>query len=110
MFSKHYATDKQHQCAEDLLNSVLLEKSTITSCTWGEQGAWIKDLQEQLHHQPAYQPKQIIDTLGAGDTFNAGLIDAFIHNKPALKALKQASKLAGQKCGQQGFTNLVRTL
>jgi len=110
MFSKHYASAKQYQCADDLLSNVILGENIIASCTWGKQGAWIKDIQGNLYHQAIFQPKQTIDTLGAGDTFNAGLIDAFIYNQPIQQALEQASKLAGQKCGQQGFANLVRTL
>lgn len=108
LFSKHYATARQYQHPEQLISNPTLGHNVTISCAWGEQGAWIKDLQGHVYHQPAFQPIQIIDTLGAGDSFNAGLIDAFVNKKSAAQALKQATKLAGEKCGQQGFANLVR--
>ncbi|WP_430009017.1 PfkB family carbohydrate kinase [Methylophaga lonarensis] len=104
MLSKVYAQSRGFDSATALLNS--LSGPQLFSCTWGEQGAWLKQ-GTQLWHSPATPPAQLVDTLGAGDTFNAGLIDALSRQLPAAQALQIACELAGRKCGQQGFTGLV---
>ncbi len=76
-------------------------------CTWGDGGAWARDHQDHDYHSPAYPPPEVIDTLGAGDTFNAGLIHAIAVGQPLAGALAQACRLAGKKVGQHGLGNLV---
>ncbi len=71
-------------------------------CAWGEDGAYGLD-SEDFHYSPAFEPEQLIDTLGAGDTFNAGFIDAQLHGLDMKASLRAACQLAGQKCGVQGF-------
>jgi ketohexokinase len=46
------------------------------------------------------------ETLGAGDTFNAGLIDGYVRGLMLGEALTLACRLAGKKCGQIGFSGL----
>ncbi|MBL1294300.1 MAG: ketohexokinase, partial [Thiotrichales bacterium] len=41
--------------------------------------------------------------LGAGDTFNAALINAFLQEEALDTALYQACELAAKKCGIEGF-------
>jgi len=103
-FSQYYAESKGHSCAVDLLNS--LPENSIASCAWGEQGAWAIQ-QQKIFHSPAYPPSQLIDTLGAGDTFNAVMIDHLIQQYTLQEALKSACQLAGKKCGQQGLKDLI---
>jgi len=81
---------------------------TMISCTWGEQGAWLAH-QSQIIHQPAFNVKQVIETLGAGDTFNAGLISALVKNNKPAQALAFACELAANKCQQFGLDNLTVT-
>lgn len=72
---------------------------------WGDQGAWA--LQgDQLLHSPAFPPAKVVDTLGAGDTFNAGLIHAMLSGRALGHALEDACRLAGRKVGQVGFDGL----
>jgi ketohexokinase len=44
-----------------------------------------------------------VDTLGAGDTFNAGIIDSLCRQPDLTIALNHACQLAGKKCGPVGF-------
>lgn len=106
MFSRPFAESQGHRQAQ----SFLLElgqryPQTVMSCTWGDQGAWAIQNQ-QLFHSPAIVPSQVRDTIGAGDTFNAGLIHSLLDQQPIAQALTHACTLAGQKCGQLGFEGL----
>jgi len=104
MFSQHYAEAHGYQSAPELLNS--LATHLTASCTWGEQGAWAKS-SNVIIHKNAKPPEHIVDTLGAGDTFNAGLISALIQQNTLEQALTKACQLASNKCGQLGFTQLI---
>ncbi len=77
----------------------------IISCSWGDQGAWLYDKQ-QIIHQTAFPITQVVDSLGAGDTFNAGLISQLAQNIAPEKALAFACALAANKCTQNGFSHL----
>jgi len=70
---------------------------------WGEAGAWALSRSGQLMHSPAFPPPHIVDTLGAGDTFNAGIIDALVRRLTLAEALEAACRLAGRKCGHTGL-------
>lgn len=70
---------------------------------WGESGAYGMDGSKLICHAPAQPPLQVRDTLGAGDTFNAGMIDAQLQKLALKNALEQACQLAGRKCGVYGF-------
>ena len=72
-------------------------------CAWGEQGAYAIDEEGNSIHSPAHPVSQIVETLGAGDTFNAALINAYIQGEPLDAALYQACELAAYKCGINGF-------
>ncbi|MDQ7073067.1 MAG: PfkB family carbohydrate kinase [Gammaproteobacteria bacterium] len=107
MFSQDYALSHQYTTAKDLLNS--LDEGIIASCTWGSQGAWIINEKKQLFHSPAYVPEKVVDTLGAGDTFNAALIDGLTNKVELSQAVVNACKLAGYKCGQLGLASIMES-
>lgn len=76
-------------------------------CTWGGLGAWGMDRQDRIAYSPAFPPPSLVDALGAGDTFNAGIIDARMRGLPLRDAIAAACRLAGRKCGQEGFAELA---
>lgn len=71
--------------------------------TWGERGAWGVGPDGRVLHSPAYPPEQTVETVGAGDTFNAGVIDALVAGGELGDALERGCRLAGAKCGHTGF-------
>ncbi|MDD3517215.1 MAG: PfkB family carbohydrate kinase [Chromatiales bacterium] len=79
----------------------------ILTCTWGEAGAWALSADDRSLHAPAFAPPAVVDTLGAGDCFNAGLIDALISGRTLDEALDRACRLAGRKVGQMGLDGLT---
>lgn len=105
MFSQHYANANGFYDAISLLQS--LPPHTTASCTSGQQGAWAINGRGKILHSEASHPPQVIDTLGAGDTFNAGLIHSLLNNRSLQIALSNACQLAGHKCGQRGFAQLL---
>lgn len=103
MFSRQYALAQGYQTASQLLQS--LPDNYTATCTWGEQGTWYME-HGLMSHCTAFAPAQIVDTLGAGDTFNAGLIDGLLRGNNLSQAVEAANLLAGRKCGQVGFANM----
>ena len=75
-------------------------------CSWGEHGAYGLAPGGELRHSPAIAPPKVIDTLGAGDTFNAGLIHARLAGQGLADSLRSACRLAGDKVGRHGFHGL----
>ena len=106
LFSRAFAQHRGHADALSLLNALQPQCGNARLiCAWGESGAWALNGKQALH-SPAFPPPQLIDTLGAGDTFNAGIIDSLLRNQDLDTALHSACRLAGQKCGQQGLAGL----
>ena len=79
---------------------------TLLSVAWGDEGAWAVEADGTLHHAPAVPPPAVVDTLGAGDTFNAGMIGALAAGRPLRESLEAACRLAGKKVGRVGFDGL----
>lgn len=104
LFSKPYAQSQGFDSAEQFLESI--SQPSVMTCTWGEAGAWLKN-QNGLIYSPAFPPDQVIDTLAAGDTFNAGIISGLAKQLTHEETLVFACRLAGKKCGQDGLENLL---
>lgn len=81
-----------------------LPTGSAATCTEGAGGAWARDVQGHLIHEPAWQPARVVDTLGAGDAFNAGMLHALAGGRSMAEALRFAVRLAGEKCGREGVT------
>ena len=106
IFSHHYAKAKGFNDGQALLESLELPNVNIV-CTWGADGAWLKPINGSIEHIEAEVVNFAIDTLGAGDTFNAALIHSLIEKSTLRDAVIFANKLAAQKCRQPGLDNLL---
>lgn len=105
IFAKAYASARGYECAQDLFDSIRSRSNTaILFAAWGEDGAWLQTADGKMLHEPAYRPSQVIDTLGAGDVFNAGVIDGMLTGSDPAAALCKAVHLAGEKCGRRGVS------
>lgn len=78
-------------------------------CAWGSEGAAAGQNvngADDVKCQSASSPCGIVDTLGAGDTFNAAFIYSQIKLWDWKKGLEFACHIAGCKIGQRGFLGL----
>ncbi len=104
LFSRDYAERQGAMDGAAFLRQVAATGiHALLTCTWGENGAFAQDRDGQTFQTPAYRPEQVIDTLGAGDVFNAGLIDQLVRGKTLESALQGAARLAGLKCSIRGL-------
>lgn len=104
IFSRDYAHHEGFKSAETLVDTIRAgHPHAAIVCTWGEHGAWACAPGQRPFHVAAFPPARIVDTLGAGDTFNAGLIDGLVRGQSLEDAVEQGCRLAGKKCGQEGF-------
>ncbi|WP_455379774.1 PfkB family carbohydrate kinase [Acidihalobacter prosperus] len=107
IFSRAYARAKGYSSANDLLLHMRsLNHHASLICAWGEEGAWAleagKKHAAQIVHAVAPQ-NRVLDTLGAGDTLNAGLIGAMADGAFLEEALNKAVTLASLKIAKHGF-------
>ena len=75
-------------------------------CTLGEKGAVALSRHGEVIRNDASPPQRLVDTLAAGDTFNAAMIDALLRGAALADALRFACQLAGNKCAQAGLHGL----
>lgn len=84
-----------------------VRKGAYLVCAWADQGADAVGPDGEVIHSPAFPPDTIVDTLGAGDTFNASVISALSKGQSMREALTYGCRIAGKKCGVQGYDGIV---
>lgn len=103
LFSRAYAQGQGYEQAGEFLLDIAGQVTDASLyCGWGDQGAYALEANE-LIYQPAFTPETLVDTLGAGDSFNAAVIQAHLQQLPRRDALRYACRLAGYKCGRSGL-------
>ncbi|CAA9965374.1 ketohexokinase [Pyrenophora teres f. maculata] len=120
-YSKLWAEKNGFGDARALLETQreITREGAMLCCTWGSGGATAlqKGTQEmwadvKAWHTSGEEQAQVVDTIGAGDTFIAGMLFA-INNHDEWKLQKKlefANELAGRKVLQEGFTDLGRKM
>ncbi|OHE95940.1 D-sorbose [Colletotrichum orchidophilum] len=112
-YSKSWAEDCGYLSAEDCLRkeSLTLPRASLAMVTWGAEGAWCMSLKDrQLVKSPVKTPvKQVVDSVGAGDTFVAGMLYGLIcqaETWDVAHKLGFAVALATLKVQREGFGGL----
>ena len=102
---KDYARDDGYANKEDAVKGLYkhCKAGAILVCAWGEDGAAAMS-GDKLAVSPAIPPEKLIDTVGAGDTFNAGFIYTLSQGQTVERALHFGCMVAGHKCGCKGFS------
>jgi ketohexokinase len=108
LFSRAYAlslgyTDPRRFLAEQWGGTT----ARLLVLPWGVEGAYGQVREGPPFFVPPYPPPEVRDTLGAGDVFNAAVIDGVLAGLDPPVALDRASRLAGHKCGRDGLAGLV---
>ncbi|KAI5924308.1 Ribokinase-like protein [Camillea tinctor] len=111
-YSRSWAEDKRYESAQHCLSaqSGVARRASHLLCTWGSQGASCLSLpSEKSVSCSATQPGQairVVDTVGAGDTFIAGMLFGLLcHTRDwnDEKKVRFAVQLATLKVQQEGF-------
>ncbi|XP_028285436.1 ketohexokinase isoform X2 [Parambassis ranga] len=76
-------------------------------CAWAEKGADALGPDGVVVHSDAFSPETLVDTLGAGDTFNAAVIYTLYNGGTLQDALIFGCKVAGRKCGFHGYSGIT---
>lgn len=106
-FSQTFVQGRGFTTAEAWLTHChTLAPQAVIFCAWGDQGAWCVSTEGKIYHQRPTANLTVVDSLGAGDVFNAGVIDAMVRGHQAQEALKLAVLLAEKKLGQLGIDDL----
>lgn len=105
--SRHFAQSQGYEKGPDFLRAMWTQVPEVDwICAWGAEGGYGMSKEGMAVASPAYSPLSVVDTLGAGDTFNAGIIDGYVRGQSLEQALSRACQLAGRKCGQWGLAGL----
>ena len=70
---------------------------------WGSAGAYGLARGGEPVFAAAHRPDVLVDTLGAGDVFNAAIIDGLMRGLELPPLLAHANHIAGEKCGRHGI-------
>jgi ketohexokinase len=106
LFSRGYARHRGFERPLPFLAKIrkqMGEPAPAVVCAWGAFGAAMITEAGDALTSPAYPPAKVVDTLGAGDVFNAGVIDRLVRGCRPQAALEFACRLAGRKCGFTGL-------
>ncbi|XP_074847661.1 ketohexokinase isoform X2 [Carettochelys insculpta] len=107
--SKDVAKDSGFQSAPAAVQGLRprVRPGATVICAWAEDGAAALGPDGTLVRSPAFPPARVVDTLGAGDTFNAAVILALSRGRSLQEALTFGCRVAGRKCGVQGYEGIV---
>lgn len=83
----------------------------VLTCAWGAAGAAAAEITSDgavvLSRCAAVRVGAVVDSVGAGDTFNGAFVAARLRNATVGDALRVACVVAGAKVGRVGFSGLA---
>jgi len=89
-----------HDLSPDHLKKYYALGPEIVILTMGSKGAYLYD--GDLYFQPAVEIEEVVDTLGAGDSFISRFLVEYLRNTPAQSALQLAAEAAAETCQYYG--------
>uniref|UniRef100_UPI00398F676D ketohexokinase isoform X1 n=2 Tax=Pristiophorus japonicus TaxID=55135 RepID=UPI00398F676D len=102
--ARHFGFNSASEAVKGLYNRV--KPGAYLICAWAEKGADAMG-PDGVFHSNAFPPEKLVDTLGAGDTFNAAVLVALYNDKSIQESLTFGCQIAGKKCGIQGYDGIV---
>ena len=107
LFSRHYALEKGFDSPRALLRHAARQAPRAALfCAWGEEGAAWQGVDGDSGFVGATPLARCVDTLGAGDVFNAAVVHGLLRGRAPREVIGFACRLAGRKCAQIGFEGL----
>ena len=108
IFSRAYAEAVDATDPVSFIDAQSKRSSTwLCVLPWGADGAYLAQAGTDPVYLPASPVGAVVDTLAAGDVFNAGLIDGLLDGHDPLTAVARANRIAGYKCGRLGLDHLI---
>jgi sugar/nucleoside kinase (ribokinase family) len=89
--------------------AVLQPYANIVVVKNGSEGAYLWD-GRQLLHQPPFLNKEIVDSIGAGDSFDSGFIHKFLEGKSLKECLEFGALTGAINTTRPGGTNAFENL
>ncbi|XP_058488760.1 ketohexokinase isoform X2 [Solea solea] len=102
--ARHFGFQSAEAAVRGLYHRV--KEGSVLICPWAEHGADALGPDGIVLHSDAFPPEALVDTLGAGDTFNAAVIFTLSKGGRLQDALTFGCRVAGRKCGFHGFDNI----
>ncbi|XP_068450695.1 ketohexokinase [Clinocottus analis] len=95
--------------AEEALKGLYgrVKPGAVLVCAWAEKGADALGPDGSVVHSDAFPPETLVDTLGAGDTFNSAVIYTLSNGGGLQDALTFGCRVAGRKCGFHGYDGIA---
>lgn len=103
--ARHFGFNSAPSALKGLYSRV--RKGAVLICAWAEKGADALGADGVVVHSDAFPPEALVDTLGAGDTFNASVIYTLSNGGSLQEALTFGCQVAGRKCGVHGYDGIV---